>query len=121
SFYTHDAQGKIVPPVPDWNDVADLDYGNPRLRAYMIGMLRKWVHDFDLDGFRCDVAGMVPESFWAELRTALDAEKPGLFLLAEADEPDLLVRAFDSDYSWSVFHAVDDALAGRKPARAVRE
>src|SRR6478736_5727148 len=35
-FYKHDASGKIVPPVPEWNDVAALNYENPELRKYMV-------------------------------------------------------------------------------------
>ena len=47
-FYKHDAGGKIVPPVPEWNDVAGLNYGNPELRKYMISMLKKWVAETDI-------------------------------------------------------------------------
>src|SRR5690349_2760537 len=56
AFYTKNDRGEIIPPVPDWADVADLNYNNPELRKYMIDMLKFWVRDFDLDGFRCDVA-----------------------------------------------------------------
>ena len=51
-FYKHDAQGKVIPPDPDWVDVAGLDYRNAKLREYMAGMLERWIRDFDLDGFR---------------------------------------------------------------------
>jgi cyclomaltodextrinase / maltogenic alpha-amylase / neopullulanase len=120
-FYVHDAAGHIVPPQPDWTDVARLNYGNPRLRRYMIDMLRYWVRDFDLDGFRCDAAGMVPTDFWEQARTQLDAVKPGLLMLAEWDSPALLARAFDVDYAWKGYAAVADAIQGRVPASAVRE
>ena len=42
-FYKHDAQGKIISPVPEWTDVAALDYGNQGLRQYMITMLKYWI------------------------------------------------------------------------------
>ena len=44
-----------------------------------------WVKEADIDGFRCDMAGMVPTDFWEEAREALDSVKP-VFMLAEAWE-----------------------------------
>ena len=63
-FYKQDAQGNIMPPVPEWTDVAGLNYTNPQLRAYMIAMMKYWMQTCDVDGFRCDVASMVPTDFW---------------------------------------------------------
>src|SRR5260370_23161527 len=57
-FYRRDAAGKITYPH-DWFDVAQLNYDNPKLREYMTEMLKFWIREFDLDGFRCDVAGDV--------------------------------------------------------------
>jgi glycosidase len=119
-FYTHDASGNIVPPVPDWMDVADLNYDNPRLRVYMTEMLQYWLREFDLDGFRCDVAGMVPTSFWEHARAELSKIKPDIVMLAEWHEPDLLAAAFDLDYSWPLHSAVTDVLTGRAHADALR-
>ena len=42
-FYKQDASGKIIPPVAEWTDVAGLNYANPKLREYMIAMLKYWV------------------------------------------------------------------------------
>lgn len=119
-FYTRDAQGRIVPPVPDWADVADLDYNNPRLRAYMLDVLRYWVREFDIDGYRCDVAGMVPTDFWETARAELEKIKPDIVMLAEWHSPDLLVKAFDLDYSWPLHNALTDVLMGSAPATVLR-
>lgn len=119
-FHTTDASGKVIPPVPEWLDVADLNYDNPQLRRYMIDMLKMWVRDYDLDGFRCDVAGMVPTAFWEEARVELDAVKPDIAMLAEWNTPELLVKAFDFDYSWSLLSALNDVGTGAKPASALR-
>jgi glycosidase len=119
-WYKHDASGRIVPPNPDWVDVAQLDYSNPGLRAYMRDMLVRWLRDYDLDGFRCDYAAGVPRDFWEAVRPELDRVRPNLALLAEADDPLLLQRAFDVDYAWNFYHVVNEALAGRAPASAVR-
>jgi len=120
-WYTRDAAGKIVPPNPDWVDVADLDYSKPGLRRYMGDMMVRWLRDYGVDGFRCDYASGVPTDFWESLRPQLDRVRPGLAFLAEADDPRLLERAFDIDYAWDFYHAMSDALAGRKPASYVRE
>ena len=118
-FYTRNPQGKIIPPNPDWTDVADLNYDNPALRDYMIGMLKRWLSRFDLDGFRCDVASGVPTAFWERARDELAAVKPDFFLLAEADKPELLVKAFDADYAWRFHSALNDVLMNGKPTTAL--
>jgi glycosidase len=120
-YYTHDKSGRIIPPVPDWMDVADLNYDNPRLRDYIIEMLKFWLREYDLDGFRCDVAGFVPTDFWERARTELERIKPDIVLLAEWHSPDLLVKAFDLDYSWPLHSALTEALMGAKPATFVRD
>lgn len=120
-WYHHDSAGKIVPPNPDWVDVAHLDYSNPALRQYMTGMLVRWVRDFGLDGFRCDYAAGVPRDYWESLRVALDQARPGTVLLAEADDPALLARAFDIDYAWDFYHATDEVLRGQAPASTLKE
>jgi cyclomaltodextrinase / maltogenic alpha-amylase / neopullulanase len=119
-FYKHNAAGEIIPPVPDWVDVAALDYANPRLRAYMIDMLRYWIRDFDLDGFRCDAASMVPVSFWETARAELDKLKPGILMLAEAHEPPLMAQAFDLDYAWPLHSALAEIFSKGAPARDLR-
>jgi glycosidase len=118
-FYVRDAQGKITYPH-DWSDVAELNYDNPQLRRYMTDMLKFWIRDFDLDGFRCDVAGEVPTDFWEQARAELEKIKPDIVMLAESEKPELLVRAFDFDYSWSLHGTLTDVLQGRREASAFR-
>ena len=120
-FYKKNAAGEIIPPVPDWADVAGLDYSKPQLRRYMIDMLKSWVRDYDLDGFRCDVALMIPTDFWDAARAEVDKIKPDTIWIAEAEKPDLLVKAFDADYSWSMHGTLTEVLQGAKPASAIRK
>jgi len=117
-FYKQDATGKIIPPVKEWTDVAGLNYQNPKLREYMINMLKHWIDPatFDLDGFRCDVASEVPTSFWEEARAELVKVKPDIIMLAEASKPELLVKAFDLDYSWPLHSTLNDVLQRGAPA-----
>jgi cyclomaltodextrinase len=118
SYYRRDAQGKIVSPY-DWTDVAALDYSNPATRRYMTDMLKYWLRDFDLDGFRCDVAGEVPTDFWENARAELEKIKPDIIMLAEAAKPELLVHAFDLDYAWPFYGTLADVLASGRSAQDI--
>ena len=99
-YYTKDSLGNA--PIPtigtDWLDVADLDYDNADMRAAMQDAMLYWVKEHDIDGFRCDVAGMVPLDFWTDTRPKLDAVKE-VFMLAEGAETELH-QAFNMTYGW---------------------
>ncbi len=118
-FYKKNAQGNIIPPNPDWSDVAGLDYRNPQLRSYMMAMLKYWLKEVDLDGFRCDVAGEVPTDFWENVRAELAKIKPDIIMIAEANKPELLTRAFDLDYAWPFHRTMTDVLENGMPAQAI--
>jgi glycosidase len=111
-WFTKDSLGNFVPPVADWADVIDLNYDNKQLREYMIGALEFWIKECNIDGYRCDVAGMVPPDFWVEARTRLNKIKP-VFMLAEAEEPDIH-RAFDMTYSWNQHNVMNGIASGKK-------
>lgn len=118
-FYVHDANGRITYPH-DWSDVAELNYDNPGLRRYMTDMLKYWVREFDLDGFRCDVAEEVPTGFWENARAELERVKPDIVMLAEAHKAELLIKAFDFDYSWPLHSALTKVLQGGDGAAELR-
>src|SRR6266404_2126434 len=119
-FYKHDAQGKIIFPY-GWSDVAWLNYENAKLRDYMIDVLKYWTREFDLDGFRCDVAGEVPVDFWERARAEIEKIKPEIVMIAEASKPDLMVKAFDLDYAWPLHSTLTGVLSGTAPASAIRD
>ncbi|MFZ5516191.1 MAG: alpha-amylase family glycosyl hydrolase [Candidatus Zhuqueibacterota bacterium] len=119
-WYRRDATGRIVAPVADWSDVADLNYDKPELWDYMIRMMEYWVRDIGIDGFRCDVAEMVPMEFWVKARTALDAIKP-VFMLAEGESPELHASGFDMTYSFAMHKVFNDIPSGKKSIRAIDE
>lgn len=113
-WFTKDESGKIISPNSDWTDVADLDYSSPALRRYMMDMMKWWVKDVGIDGFRCDVAELVPTDFWEDARRELDAIKP-IMMLSEGSIPEHHMLAFDLTYSWNVYDALDVLLKGRRP------
>ncbi len=112
-YYMKDSAGAFILPDPGWQDVIDLNYDNKALWAAMTDALEYWVRDFDIDGYRCDVAAMVPTAFWDQARAKLDKIKP-VFMLAEASEPELHVNAFDMTYNWQLKDILNDIAAGKK-------
>lgn len=117
-WFTKDSAGNIIPPNPDWTDVADLDYTKAGLRHYMIEMMKYWVRDIGVDGFRCDVAELVPIDFWEEARAALDSIKP-VMMLSEGAFPEHHLKAFDVTYSWNIYHALAAIMKGEKGPEAL--
>lgn len=65
-----------------WTDVLGLDYSQPALWDAMNDALLYWVREADIDGYRCDVAGLLPTAYWEQVRIELDKIKP-VFMLAE--------------------------------------
>lgn len=115
-WYALDENGKMFGPF-DWTDVYKFDYSNPAMRAAMVDAMKFWVSEIGIDGFRCDVASQVPTDFWNEARPQLDAAKEGgIFMLAEASEPDLVEHAFNMAYNWPMKDVFNDiaATAGQR-------
>jgi glycosidase len=117
-FFTKDASGKFVPPVADWSDVIDLDYENKNMRSAMINAMKFWVEKTGIDGFRCDVAEMVPTSFWVEAFRELKKIKPDIFMLAEGEKAELHL-GFHMTYTWSLFHLLTEIAGGKKNAKEI--
>lgn len=123
-WYAKNEKGEIA-QASTWSDVAQLNYGKagawnmPLWKQMRDGMVQ-WLREFDIDGFRADVAGRggkVPVEFWEWLRPQLDAVKP-VFMLAEADDA-YLHPAFDMTYSWNLPPVLWDVCANRRPATAI--
>lgn len=92
--------------VHGWEDVIDLNYDNKDLWKAMIEAMSYWLNECDLDGFRCDMAMLVPLEFWKEARTVLDGQKKDLFWLAECEEI-AYHDVFDASYTWKFLHKME--------------
>lgn len=86
----------------EWFDVADLDYSDRNLWQYQIDTLKQWAKE--VDGFRCDVAPLVPLEFWFQARQAVEAVNPDCIWLSESSDAAFLKKARDLG-----FHAHSDA------------
>lgn len=111
NFYAHDSTGKIISPF-DWTDTRKLNYDNNELRDSMIGAMKFWIKESDIDGFRCDVAGDVPDDFWKRCISELRKIK-NVFMLAEAEKPSLHEDGFDATYGWRVGGAMTELYSGK--------
>jgi glycosidase len=120
-FYVRDAQGRLSVPrendgkLTDWTDVADLDYANPALRRAMIADMRYWLDEYGIDGFRVDVAGMVPDDFWREAIPQLRRGRD-ILLLAESGDPNMHQLGFDLSYAWDSYHRLKAVWRGDSSA-----
>lgn len=112
-WYERDENG--VAKVPwDWTDTAKLNYANHDVWLGEIDAMRYWVEEFGVDGFRCDMAMLVPIEFWQEASWELHKLKSDIFMLAEAEEDNLFDRAFNMSYQWNVHHIMVDIAKGAR-------
>lgn len=113
NWYERDEAG--VAKVPwDWTDTAKLNYANHDVWRGQIDAMRYWVEEFKVDGFRCDMAMLVPIEFWQEVAEELHRVKPDIFMLAEAEEDNLFDRAFNASYQWNIHHIMCDIAKGAR-------
>ena len=126
-WYHTGPDGKPISTVPEWSDVIDLDYSHPELWPYLISALEQWA-SLGVDGFRCDVASIVPLDFWLQARAAVARINPRTIWLAEsveahwvaqrrrlglqASSDSQLYQAFDITYDYDIFDAWKNVLAG---------
>lgn len=119
-WYERDGDG--TPSVPNgWDDTAKLNYANRAVWQGQIEAMRFWLEGHGVDGFRCDMAMLVPVAFWQEVRRQLGRIKPELFLLAEAEEPGLFDGAFDACYTWELHHLMHDVARQTRRVTAIRD
>ena len=116
-WFYHKPDGSFGNHVGDWSDIIDLDYDQKDLWRYQIDTLKYWAQW--VDGFRCDVAPMVPLDFWLQARQEVAEIRPGCLWLSESSEPDFHVylrsrghcshsdaeeyQAFDMCYEYDIY------------------
>ena len=120
-WYERDAEGR--PAVPwDWTDTAKLNYANRAVWEAQAEAMAFWLREHAIDGFRCDMAMLVPIAFWNETAARLRQIKPDLFLLAEAEETNLFEQgAFNACYAWQMGHLLEDVAQQRVRVTALRD
>ncbi|WP_346984853.1 alpha-amylase family glycosyl hydrolase [Chryseobacterium sp. POE27] len=104
----------------DYDDIIELDYQYPELRKYMTEALKYWIREFDIDGYRCDIASFIPIDFWENARTELDVIKP-VFMLAEAEDRELHRKAFDATYNWTLWNILHQIALNERSVKTLTE
>lgn len=81
-----DAGPLVEPSYEAWYGVPTMprvDLGNPEARRYFLDVAAYWLREFDIDGWRMDVARYVDSDFWQDFRRVCKQAKPDCYLLAE--------------------------------------
>ncbi|MCR4903015.1 MAG: alpha-amylase [Butyrivibrio sp.] len=127
-WFYHKEDGSFGNHVGDWSDIIDLDYSNKDLWEYQIESLKMWAEI--VDGFRCDVAPLIPLEFWKKARREVEECRPGCIWLSESVEPEFITymremglnalsdseifQAFDISYEYDVYSYLTDYLTGKR-------
>lgn len=131
-YFYRKPDGSFGNHVGDWTDIIDLDFTVKPLWDELIDTLCFWAQY--VDGFRCDVASLVPLEFWLEARRRVEAVRPGCIWLAESVEHGFirynrdqgldalsdseLYQAFDICYDYDIY---EDFLAYAQGRVTLRE
>lgn len=110
NWYQKDASGAIIiPPGTNYNDVAQLDFNNNEMKDAMIDAMSYWVYNANIDGFRCDYADFVPQTFWTEAITKLRSIKKNqdILMLAEGSKVNHFASGFDYTFGFNFFSTLE--------------
>ena len=126
-WFYHKEDGSFGNRVGDWTDIIDLDYSDKALWRYQIDTLKMWAQF--VDGFRCDVAPLIPLEFWLQARREVEEVRPGCIWLSESVEPEFITylrgrgmtalsdseiyQAFDMCYDYDVYGKFRSYLSGK--------
>lgn len=126
-WFYHKADGSFGNRVGDWTDIIDLDYSNLELWDYQIETLKMWAEI--VDGFRCDVASLVPLQFWLKAREEVAKVRENCIWLSESIDHGFIrylrsqgmtalsdseiYQAFDIAYDYDTANSFVDCLLGK--------
>ena len=118
-WYVLDEAGDFVTEY-DWTDIAKLDYSHEELQSAMQDVMVYWVNK-GVDGYRCDMAGLVPGEFWTKAIDSIRSINPNIYMLAEGEDYRLHEYGFNATYDWELHHIMNAIARGEKSAKAIKE
>ena len=121
------------PGPGDWYETVKLNYGwdyrngekhflpEPPVWEYMRQVLLFWA-EAGFDGFRCDMAAMVPVEFWRRVIPEIKRAFPGIFFIAEIYEPERYREFLDAGFDYlydkeGMYNCLRELLEGRGDCR----
>ena len=127
-WFFKDASGKICGKNKDWWDIVDLDFNQKDLWDELLDTLCYWAK-LGVDGYRCDVAPLLPLAFWLKARSELKRINPDFIMLAESTDLNCIrwmrndgytvltdnecYEAFDILYDYDIFYLYQNYLNGK--------
>lgn len=119
-WFVRNDEGAIISPDAESYDVAALNYEHHELKKYMIEMMKFWVREFDVDGFRCIRAGRIPLEFWKIARREVEKVKP-IVMIADTAVPEFHLEAFDVTPATETTSALHAVFAGTADCSILRK
>ena len=108
-FYRKE-NGSTGNKIGEWTDIIDLDYSNSELWDYQIETLKYW-SSLGVDGYRCDVASLIPVDFWKRAREEVKTVNAETIWLSESVDQyfllDLRKQGFLCHSDSEIFEAFD--------------
>jgi cyclomaltodextrinase / maltogenic alpha-amylase / neopullulanase len=107
-------------PKPNYDTFAfthmmpKLNTEHPEVKEYLLNVAKYWIEEFDIDGWRLDVANEVDHEFWREFRKTVKAVKPDAYILGEVwhdSMPWLRGNQFDAVMNYPFTNATLDYIA----------
>lgn len=115
-WYEWDNEKNEIATPFDWSDTAKLNYNSNEMREAMINALEFWVENCEIDGYRMDMAMLVPIDFWDTAIKRIRKINKDLFFLAEAEGPEFHKVGFHATYGWATHHLLNDIAKGNASA-----
>ncbi|MCL1973761.1 MAG: alpha-amylase family glycosyl hydrolase, partial [Bacteroidetes bacterium] len=108
------------PGLNDWYETVKLNYESKDTWDKMRDILSFWV-DQGVDGFRCDMAEMVPTPFWTWIIPQIKAQKEGTLFVGEIYKPEWYRAYIDSGFDYlydkvGLYDTLRSVLRGERPA-----
>jgi len=103
----------------DWEHIANFNFDNLEVRRHLLDAVDEWAPL--VDGFRCDMAWAVPNSFWKEIHDRLKEQDSEFLLLDETIPyiPDFQAGLFDQHFDSTTYAALRRVGRGDAPAEDV--
>ncbi|MBZ4663758.1 MAG: alpha-glycosidase [Caloramator sp.] len=91
-----------------------LNTTNDEVKKYLLNIAKYWIEEFDIDGWRLDVANEIDHKFWREFREAVKSVKEDAIIIGEVwDGAESYLRGdqYDSSMNYPFMHAALEVFA----------
>ncbi len=132
-YFYRNENGDFANRVGEWSDVYDVDYSRDKGLWFELIDTLVYYANMGVDGFRCDVASMVPIDFWKKARKEVRKVRKNVIWLSEsihgyfnkelrdmgfesASESEIY-QVFDMAYDYDVEQYYREYFTGKRPLK----